>query len=203
VVKFWKVILATMVIFGTGVVTGAMIANLSVRPPIPTASTPVGPPPVAFSTMQRADFTRRLQRQVGLTREQHDEIDRILKDSNDRTKSLWEPIAPQMREEVKRVRERIRSVLTDDQRAIFDTESLKPKLPRMKSEEGPGDHKGRNAPGMQKGDGSSTNRPPFEKKKQRPANRQPTTQPSPGGTPTSSNLPPQASPEPAKQPSDL
>jgi hypothetical protein len=43
-----------------------------------------------------------------------------MKESHDRMAKLWEPIAPQAREESKHVREEIMDVLTPDQRPKFD-----------------------------------------------------------------------------------
>ena len=121
----WKVILATMVIFGCGVVTGALLMKTelpsAVAPAEPAQHPPAStnqPPPLA--QIQRPEFLRRMQKQLELTASQRDEIAKIMKASQERNRPLWDRIAPQMREEVKRVREEIRQVLTPDQQQKFD-----------------------------------------------------------------------------------
>jgi hypothetical protein len=124
-VKPWKVILATLVIFGAGVITGALVVNLTDRvKPRPT------PPPVIFSVIQRKDYLARLDRQVGLSQQQFEVIEEILSESHERTQALWDPIAPKLREEVRGVREKIRAELTPDQQKKFDTEVIKPRNAR-------------------------------------------------------------------------
>lgn len=120
----WKVILATMVIFACGVFTGVFVTRTE---PISTAVFPVlQPQPVstnkaplpAFAQLQvqRPEFLRRLDRQLDLAPEQHDQIVKIMNASRERTSPLWEKIAPQMGGELKRVHEAIRQVLTPEQR---------------------------------------------------------------------------------------
>ena len=121
----WKVILATMVIFGCGVVTGALLMKTE----LPSAGAPAEPaqhPPAStnqpppLAQIQRPEFLRRMQKQLELTASQRDEIAKIMKASQERNRPLWDRIAPQMREEVKRVREEIRQVLTPGQQTKFD-----------------------------------------------------------------------------------
>ena len=121
----WKVILATMVIFGCGVVTGALLMKTELPPAgapmelAPRPSTSTNPPP-PLNQFQRPEFLRRMQKQLELTASQRDEIAKIMKASQERNRPLWDQIAPQMREEVKRVREEIRQVLTPGQQKKFD-----------------------------------------------------------------------------------
>jgi Spy/CpxP family protein refolding chaperone len=61
-----------------------------------------------------------MQKQLDLTASQRDEVAKIMKASQERNRPLWDQIAPQMREEVKRVREEIRQVLTPAQQKKFD-----------------------------------------------------------------------------------
>ncbi len=119
----WKVILATMVIFACGVITGAMVTR-SERPPIAVESAtnqpvlavnPRNPAPPGWQ-MQRLEFFKRMEKQLDLAPEQREQIDKIMKESQERTKPLWEQIAPQMGEELKRVRQEVNKVLTPEQR---------------------------------------------------------------------------------------
>lgn len=140
----WKVILATMVIFGCGVVTGGLLMENGLRirfAPAPAAqtrprqassATNQAPPLVQF---QRPEFLRRMQKQLDLTPEQCDAITKIMHDSQERTRPVWELIQPRLREEMKRDRQEIRAVLDPDQQRRFD-EMLRP---RRKAVLGPGE----------------------------------------------------------------
>jgi len=104
--------------FTLGMIAGAAILHLA-RPapgPFPPAG-PVGPPPV-----------ERLQRELGLDATQMDELDRILASSRE-----------SMRGEAERTRERIREILTPEQRERFD--AMRPPPPP-----GPGPGPGRPGP---------------------------------------------------------
>lgn len=115
----WKFILATVLIYGTGVVTGALVTTLVDRPPRPV----IRPSPLpTYNQIQRADFLNRLQKQLSLTPEQHEHIGQILHESNQRTKPYWDPVAAKMKEEVRTVTDKIRAELTLDQVAKFDVE---------------------------------------------------------------------------------
>ncbi len=130
----WKVILATMVIFACGVVTGGLMTRtMATRADAPLVSATnsfavatnssgatnrpsmVGP----ILQMQRIEFLKKMDKSLDLTPAQHDEIAKIMRTSQERTQPLWSQISPQMTEELKRVREDIREVLTPDQRRKF------------------------------------------------------------------------------------
>ena len=117
----WKVILATIVIFGTGVLTGALATRFytpytarSHRPWV--AGRPEGSSPGGM----RLEFLRRIQRTLDLTPQQSESIDRILKQSQERTHKIMEPIVPQMHEELQRAKAEFRQVLTPAQQVRFD-----------------------------------------------------------------------------------
>lgn len=124
----WKVILATMVIFGCGVVTGGLLMENGLRirfapakpvqaPPRPPAVTNQAPPMIQF---QRPEFLRKMQKQLDLTPDQCDAITKIMHDSQERTRPIWELIQPRLREEMKRDRQEIRAVLNPGQQREFD-----------------------------------------------------------------------------------
>lgn len=115
--------LATMVIFACGVITGSLLTrNWSNPTPAITATLPTATTSTNKAAamplvgMQRPEFLRRLDRQLDLTPQQHDDIARIIKESHQRTQRIWQQIAPEMTDELKRVREDIRLVLTPEQR---------------------------------------------------------------------------------------
>lgn len=115
----WKVILATMVIFAAGVVTGGMltwrIQRMNARPrPAARLGQPISP------GGQRLEFLRRAQRELDLTPEQRQRVDAILKESQERTHKLMEPVAPQLRQEIERTKQEFREQLTPAQQAKFD-----------------------------------------------------------------------------------
>ena len=112
-----------MVIFGTGVVTGGLLVRFvehsrAHRPQhVANAPHPAQPSPAAGS---RIDLLRRLERELDLTPEQREPIDKIIKEGQERTKKLMETVEPRRREEFKRTMEEFRVALTPEQRTRFD-----------------------------------------------------------------------------------
>jgi hypothetical protein len=124
----WKVILATMVIFGCGVLTGALVittVNHNHAPPADPGRRAGGKSDFSPLQIQRVEFLRRMDKQLNLTADQRERIGKIMRSSQDRTKPLWDVIAPQMRKELKRTEDEIRHELTADQEKKF-AELLKP-----------------------------------------------------------------------------
>ena len=146
--KIWKVILATLVIFGAGLVTGGLLVGIAdgarerrhhwfqmhdakFHPPgfgntnAPTGSNrepgklslPFGRPP---GKSMGKEFLERLDRELKLEPEQRKRVGKILDESQKHTKEIWEKVAPEMREEMKRSREQMRDVLTPDQNKRLD-----------------------------------------------------------------------------------
>jgi Spy/CpxP family protein refolding chaperone len=111
-----------MVIFGTGVVTGGLLVRHAERGGnrhslrVGGVVRPAEPSPGVL----RIEFLRRMERELDLTAEQRDPIDRILKDGQERMKKLMETVEPRRREEFKKTVEEFRAVLTPEQRQRFD-----------------------------------------------------------------------------------
>ena len=131
----WKVILATLVIFGTGVITGGLLVNFAVQHnvsvPLPLAGTPApsagnnGTNRVIQSTanpwqVQSRNLLRRMERELTLTEGQREHMEQIITNSQERTKFIWKPITPQMSREMARVHREMRDQLTPDQASKFD-----------------------------------------------------------------------------------
>ena len=119
----WKVILATVVIFGTGVVTGGLLVHHAQqgRDRRPQRAGGVVRPAQALSPGGlRIEFLRRIERELDLAPEQREPMDKILKDGQERMKKLMETVEPRRREEYKRTLEEFRAVLTPEQRTRFD-----------------------------------------------------------------------------------
>lgn len=131
--RFWKVILATLVIFGTGVITGALVVNLhypaEARPLSVKASATSAPP----LQIQRKEFFQRMKRELKLRAEQQQRVEQLIHESQQRTQPLWDQVAPQMRDELRAVKEKIRAELDPDQQAKFE-ELFKPRNPRKPEE---------------------------------------------------------------------
>lgn len=124
----WKAILAAALIFATGAVTGALLQRAAQARA--QAARDAGMAPQMMDG--RFDLVRKLQRDLDLTPDQSQRIEAILQDGRKRTRQVWETCEPQMKEEMKRVRERIQAELTPGQKTRF-LESLK----RSKDRHGP------------------------------------------------------------------
>lgn len=137
--KTWKLVLAVLVIFGAGVVTGGMLVRVKIpaqHPPetaelIPPANSDKGGGPQLPGLLGagRQQFVQRLNQKLELTPEQSTNVDRIMEASRERVAKLWDPIAPQAREEVRKVRTQIYAILTSEQKAKFD-EYFRARRPR-------------------------------------------------------------------------
>src|ERR1035437_10655453 len=112
-----------MVIFGTGVVTGGLLVRHAEhgrdrRPQHATGV--VHPAQPASAGVMRIEFLRRMERELDLTPEQREPIDKILKQGQERMKKLQDTVEPRRREVLKKTIEDFRTVLTPDQRKRFD-----------------------------------------------------------------------------------
>lgn len=137
--KQWKAILAALVIFAAGAVTGSLTWRMYLQPPPPTPrSSPAfnGPRPPR-------DLIGRMQKELALTPTQRERIEQYLRESQEQTRQLWESIAPQAGEVHRKLRERIRSELTEEQQKRYE-EVFKPRgsnrPPDTKNREGWRDH---------------------------------------------------------------
>lgn len=117
-----------MLIFGAGVVTGGLLVRTRVvEPEIPPAVTnPIATSPAASLAPGRQIFLQRVRRELDLTPEQSARVDQIMAESHRRIAKIYEPVTPQAREESRRVRQEIISVLTPEQRRKFN-QSIKRK----------------------------------------------------------------------------
>ena len=135
--NFWKVILATVVIFGAGVTTGGLLVNqiqhshpkLSRRSPasgegrepqfrtnnLASLSRPSRPPEILGDR-----FVQQLDDALKLTPDQRASIQKIITDGQERNRSVWTNNSAQMREVIQDVRHRIREALTPDQQKQFE-----------------------------------------------------------------------------------
>ncbi len=109
----WKVILAAFIIFVAGAATGGVLVHSYAPPPqVPKNQVRQGP----FNGDHRRGYLQRLDKELQLTTEQHDKIEKILADSQERMRKLWEPVSPKAKEEYAATRKEISEVLTPEQR---------------------------------------------------------------------------------------
>lgn len=133
----WKVVGAAVVLFGAGVISGNVATRLYQRytqPPFP-ARPPGGPPPPWVG--QRMDFLRHMEDALGLSPEQRERIDQLIKESQQRTRELWEDFSPRLKAEMERLKAAVDAELTPEQRAKAE-ELHKKRMSRPRGERPPG-----------------------------------------------------------------
>lgn len=137
--RYWKVILATVVIFVAGGITGVLVftqvdqtkavaaspspASRSVAPRNvvwPASSTQVPTTNIVHWNILKTNFLQRVGKELDLTPEQRERIEMILSESQKRTKELSDLMTPKIKEEVRRAQERMRAELTPEQRRAYD-----------------------------------------------------------------------------------
>ena len=122
----WKAILATLVIFGAGVFTGGALvsyfrpasqpsdrgsANVQ-RPGAPRGDSKL---PASLNARFNKEFLDRLDRELKLTSQQREHIQRILEAGQLETKVCWDKIAPDVRAAMVETKNKIRDELTPEQ----------------------------------------------------------------------------------------
>lgn len=147
--KVWKVILATFVIFATGVVTGALLTRSSTPTPPPQPLKQPAPPAPVPSWIVQERFLQLLKRELALTPEQVSKLELVFADSRERMQILMDLINPELMAEKREVADRIRAELTPEQLARF--EELLKRPYRGDGDRGRrGDRRGTNAGSMPK-----------------------------------------------------
>lgn len=134
----WKVILAAVVIFLAGLVTGGVLRHAigdSAHKPAERRSEdhPMMPWQV------REEYVGFLNKELNLSPEQNQRISHLIRDSQQRIKDLYEEINPRIRAELKGVRAAIDEVLDPNQRARF--EDLRRHRSKPRAEDAPDKHK--------------------------------------------------------------
>jgi hypothetical protein len=123
-VNNWRVIFATAVIFGAGVITGGLLVNHVQQPRLKSAKRPAAAysaAPANAATNQMAskpqrqpeilskEFLQRLDRELELSEAQHETIQKVINDGQNL-----------IRKEIQDARLEIRKALTQEQRNQFD-----------------------------------------------------------------------------------
>jgi Spy/CpxP family protein refolding chaperone len=136
----WKIILAIVVIFGAGVLTGGLLVNYVELPhpkdiqrlpgewnPHPQANNRdhdqprpqdlLKPRPPEMLSKQ---FVQQLDNTLHFTPEQRAAIAKIVADGQERNSEIWTIVAPQFHKMLQDVRQQIREQLTPEQRKQFE-----------------------------------------------------------------------------------
>jgi hypothetical protein len=119
-----KIILATVVIFGAGVMTGGLLVNY-VNHPYPGNRRP--PPadhdsdlPMPRAGLFNKSFAQQLDDALHLTPDQRKTIEKIIADAQQRNRDLWKLVSPQFRSVMQDAHQKIRDQLTPDQQKQFE-----------------------------------------------------------------------------------
>jgi hypothetical protein len=149
-VNAWKIVLATLVIFVAGIITGASLVRFAERGPKPwrrftenvAAHPPVAPNLPASPDDPRAaklppgnppllnrEFVLGLARHLRLDSEQREKIDRIIAEGQERIRGLRSEIEPQIHKQMQSTKEQLQAVLTPEQLEQFDR-LMKQRIPR-------------------------------------------------------------------------
>ena len=125
----WNVILATVVIFGTGVVTGGLLVNYVERPhpkmvrraenKPANATHPVEAKTPRAPEMLSKEFVQQLDSALQLTPEQRESIEKIIIAGQEENRAIWSNNAAQVRKEMQDVQHQIREQLTPEQDKQF------------------------------------------------------------------------------------
>jgi hypothetical protein len=137
-VNYWKVILATVVIFGAGVLTGGLLVNYvdhphlknwhhaQVNPAANLAATnhnqsrPQDFPMPRIAREMGKQFVQQLNDTLQLTPEQREKIEKIIAEGQERIREIWTNITPKMRAVMQDVNQQIRAELTSEQLKPFE-----------------------------------------------------------------------------------
>ncbi len=137
----WKIVCATLVIFIAGIVTGVVLVRLGERGPrpwnrpgretinqphVPTNLPPAnlvrpnnpGNNPGNLAPMNR-EFVPLLERQLRLNAKQREEVEHIMKATQEKIRDLRTSVEPEIRKEMRQAQEQIRNVLTPEQRDLY------------------------------------------------------------------------------------
>jgi Spy/CpxP family protein refolding chaperone len=125
-VNTWKAIFAALVIFGAGFVTGNVLNRMTESGKAtggPAAARPgarSSQQPLSLEQLRKVELMGRVQKDLDLTPEQHARIEKIISDSQERIRDLWDEVAPDIHDEYEDVKQKVCGALTPDQRKRFE-----------------------------------------------------------------------------------
>lgn len=121
----WKAILAALVIFGAGFVTGNVLNRVSQasKTPPPATAPRAGArasQPLPLEQLRKVELMGRVQKDLDLTPDQHARIEKIIADSQARIRDLWDQVAPDIHDEYDDVQKKLCEELTPEQKKRFN-----------------------------------------------------------------------------------
>jgi hypothetical protein len=125
-VNTWKAIFAALVIFGAGFVTGNVLNRITASrktTAIPATARPgarSSQQPLSLEQLRKVELMGRVQKDLDLTPEQHARIDKIITDSQERIRDLWDQVAPDIHDEYDDVQKKVCQELSPEQKKLFD-----------------------------------------------------------------------------------
>ncbi len=171
----WKIVLATLVIFIAGIITGASLVKfaqgrggrMNARPQ-PEFNQPNNPGrPENPNRRNDPEFTNRpgeqlgqppsllnrqfvlgLDRQLKLTPEQRDKVEKLMVEGQERIRQMRSNLEPEMRKEMQSVNEQIKAILTPEQRQQFER-IMKQRFPMRSDQSNPPERRFREPRGGQ------------------------------------------------------
>ena len=115
-----RIVLAALVIFAAGVLTGGVGTGLAGRILRERPRREAVPAPVMIPGNARLEAMVRWTRELDLESSQRERIEIILKGAQVRLRDLWAPVAPRARGEIEAVRLEIEGLLSPIQRQRWD-----------------------------------------------------------------------------------
>lgn len=123
----WKAIFAALVIFGAGLGTGAVLTKAFAKPvtPVQAAAAPARPTnshtnSLPLEHLRRLELMQRVQKDLDLTPEQREHIEKIIGDGQEHIKELWEEVAPDIHDELQDIKKKLCAELTPEQSKRFE-----------------------------------------------------------------------------------
>ncbi len=109
----WKVILAALVIYVAGIVTGKFGANLGEKKPRPNREAFSPRPPMMH------DLARKMESRLDLTADQREQVQVAMEASQERMRALMNEMRPKFAAESQAMRVEIEALLNEDQKTKF------------------------------------------------------------------------------------
>ena len=168
-VNVWKPILAAVVIFVAGVVTGGFVVNRDETKPPRAFPREHGPRNTEHRPGSRMEgqlewLMKRIQRDLQLTDMQVTKVESAFKESREEMKKTWDEMRPRMRASTEKLKDKLRGDLTEEQLEKFE-KYLRPPTSRDRFKGGPGFRNGKKGdnrarrPGSHSDQGNSQEHP--------------------------------------------
>ena len=163
-VNAWKPILAAVVIFAAGVVTGGFVVDFGAPKSLRAFPRERGPRnaergPGSQMEGQLNWLMKRIQRDLKLTDKQAATVESAFKASREEMKLTFEELRPRMRASTEKLKESLRDDLTEEQIAKFE-KYLRPEVMRERFNGGSGFRKGKNGDNRPRRPGTRSEHPP-------------------------------------------